>query len=236
MTSDIDFDWMDDVVKDVTLERAAQLGMSQALIDKLRAVADKADTPYLFRTTLEGGFSGEPEDDGTTKISHIGSLDSYLVHMLGWLESHRIIDIQVREAAFSKRKFRPVFEGESITLSDGTVTSGVGVDLKSDTMTTTDDGLPVKSRDNPRRKYHELRAKSPAEAERYWKRVKAAAKGWETRQQSPKAKAAKKRADAAEKKYRKLLKTDKEAAAKFKRRSEAAKKAAKSRRKGKTKT
>lgn len=228
--NDPDFSWMDDVVKEVTLERARQLGMSSDLLNRLEVIAGKSDIPYLFRTTLLGGFSGEPGDDGTTTVSHIGSLDSYLIHMLGWLESHTIVDIQIRRAAYSGRKFRPVFEGELITLEDGSKASGVGVDLKADDVAAVDkDGKPIKAKDNPRRRYQELRVKNPAEAERYWRRVKAAAKGWKTRKNSPKAKAQKKRAEAANKKYKALLKTDTAAAERFKKRSQAAKKAAKTR-------
>lgn len=228
--NDPDFAWMDDVVKEVTLERAKQLGMSADLISRLEVVAGKSDIPYLFRTTLLGGFSGEPGDDGTTTVSHIGSLDSYLIHMVGWLESHTIVNVEIRRAAYSGRKFRPVFDSELITLEDGTKIAGVGVDLKADDVATVDkDGKPTKAEDNPRRRYHELRVKNPAEAERYWRRVKAAVKGWETRKNSPKAKAQKKRAVASNKKYKALLKTDKAAAERYKKRSAAAKKAAKTR-------
>ena len=180
---------------------------------------------YFFRTRMTGGFSGKLSESGGTTVTHVGSPISYLFHSQSWRTSHEITSIDAKPTTYKRvigrREWWPVFERD-LTPIEGKARRqrGVGSDITEET-----------------RKKRQLlasqaaTAENPAEAVERWKRSEASAKGWTTRRATKESKAQKKREELAKFKYKNLKKTNPEKAAEFLRRSKAAKKAAKNRKK-----
>jgi len=200
-------------IYETTIETAPQI-----VQDILRDL--KQESLYLFRTTLTGGYSGQIDDDGSTTTTHIGTPIAYLFHSMQWWSSHEIVKLTAVETRYNytpgKRSWWPVFQSDKVPIKGSRKkVSGVGVDTPIET----------------RMKRAAAMKANPAEGVKQWRRSEASSKAWATRKQSPKYKAKKKREKESEKKYKTLLKTDPEKAAIFKRRSDAAKKASKKRKK-----
>lgn len=216
MTIDDDIDAMHASVFRAVLQNAPKI------VRDLLLTLDES-VLYFFRTTVVGGYSGELQDDGSTVFTHIGTPIEYFTHSQGWWSGpYEVIDITARKTKYrrqaGKREWWPVFAGDTAPTEDGAI-HGAGVDTDVNTR--------------KRRAERARKQANPAERAKVWRRSEASVKGWATRKASPEYKAKAKRKAERDKKYKALKRKDPIKAAEFMRRSKAATKAAKTRKKRK---